>query len=88
VSFDGDPVWSLIKDNDLKLPSTRTDVFQLEPASTIYLRHDKIWLKATASRSVVGGRIIAGLFEAPEGRQLVGRRRTPPGGGDTVPTVS
>ena len=49
VNFDGDPVWSPIKDNDLKFAvNTNWDVFQHEATSTIYLRHEKIWLKAAS----------------------------------------
>jgi hypothetical protein len=48
VNFDGDPIWSPIKDNDLKFAvNTNWDVFQIEATKTIYLRHDKNWLKAT-----------------------------------------
>jgi hypothetical protein len=49
VNFDGDPVWSPIKDNDLKFAvNTNWDVFQIEATKTLYLRHEKIWLKATS----------------------------------------
>ena len=62
VNFDGDPVWSPIKDNDLKFAvNTNWDVFQLEATSTIYLRHDKIWLKAA---SIKGPWSAAGTLPA------------------------
>jgi hypothetical protein len=48
VNFDGDPVWSPIKDNDLKFAvNTNWDVFLYEPTKTLYLRNDKTWLKAS-----------------------------------------
>jgi hypothetical protein len=49
VSFDGEPIWSPIKDNDLKFAvNTNWDFFQYPPTSTYYLRNDATWLKATA----------------------------------------
>jgi len=48
VNFDGDPVWSPIKDNDLKFAvNTNWDVFQLEQTHTYYLRNETRWLKAS-----------------------------------------
>ena len=49
VSFDGEPIWSPIKDNDLKFAvNTNWDFFQYPPTNTYYLRDDATWLKATA----------------------------------------
>jgi len=49
VSFDGEPIWSPIKDNDLKFAvNTNWDFFQYTPTNTYYLRDDASWLKATA----------------------------------------
>ncbi len=49
VGFDGDPIWSPIKDNDLKFAvNTNWDFFQYPPTNTFYLRDDATWLKATA----------------------------------------
>ena len=49
VSFDGEPIWSPIKDNDLKFAvNTNWDFFQYAPTNTYYLRNDATWLKATA----------------------------------------
>ena len=49
VSFDGEPIWSPIKDNDLKFAvNTNWDFFQYPPTNTYYLRNDTTWLKATA----------------------------------------
>jgi hypothetical protein len=51
VGFDGDPVWSPIKDNDLKFAvNTNWDVFEHSSSQTYYLRNEKVWLKASAFR--------------------------------------
>jgi hypothetical protein len=48
VNIDGDPVWSPIKDNDLKYAvNTNWDLFQHTPTSTFYLRKEGIFLKAS-----------------------------------------
>jgi hypothetical protein len=48
VNFDGEPIWSPIKDNDLTFAvNTNWDVFQLERTGTYYLRHESRWLKAS-----------------------------------------
>jgi len=48
VNFDGEPIWSPIKENDLKYAvNTNWDLFQHTPTSTYYLRNDASWLKAT-----------------------------------------
>jgi hypothetical protein len=47
VNIDGEPIWSPIKDNDLKFAvNTNWDLFQLESSKTFYLRHEQSWLKA------------------------------------------
>jgi hypothetical protein len=47
VNLDGEPIWSPIKDNDLKFAvNTNWDLFQ-HASGTYYLRNDKSWLKAT-----------------------------------------
>src|SRR4030095_11782286 len=49
VNIDGDPIWSPIKDNDLKFAvNTNWDLFLHGPSNTYYLRHDSSWLKAAA----------------------------------------
>ncbi len=49
VNIDGEPIWSPIKDNDLKYAiNTNWDLFQHGPTNTLYLRNEKVWLKATA----------------------------------------
>jgi hypothetical protein len=48
VNIDGDPIWSPIKENDLKYAvNTNWDLFQHEPTKTYYLRNNDAWLKAT-----------------------------------------
>ena len=47
VNLDGDPIWSPIKDNDLKFAvNTNWDLFQYAATNTYYLRNDEAWLKA------------------------------------------
>jgi hypothetical protein len=46
--FDGQPVWSPVKDVDLKYAvNTNWDLFEEPSSKTFYLRDDKSWLKAT-----------------------------------------
>jgi hypothetical protein len=48
VNIDGDPVWSPIENNDLRFAvNTNWDLFEHGPTKTFYLRHDKIWMKAS-----------------------------------------
>ena len=48
LNFDGDAIWSPIKDNDLKFAvNTNWDLLQYPPTNTYYLRDDASWLKAT-----------------------------------------
>jgi hypothetical protein len=48
VNIDGDPIWSPIKDNDLKYAvNTNWDLFQHEPTKTYYLLNNDAWLKST-----------------------------------------
>jgi hypothetical protein len=47
INLDGDPIWSPIKENDLKFAvNTNWDLFQHTPTSTFYLRHNQSWLQA------------------------------------------
>lgn len=49
VNFDGQPVWSPIKDNDLKFAvNTNWDLFEYTPSKTLYLRNNNAWLKAAS----------------------------------------
>ncbi len=48
LSFDGDPIWSPIKENELKFAvNTNWDLFQHGPTGLYYLRNDTTWLRAT-----------------------------------------
>jgi hypothetical protein len=48
VNIDGEPIWSPIKENDLKFAvNTNWDLFQHGPSNTYYLRNGSSWLKAT-----------------------------------------
>lgn len=48
VSFDGQAIWSPIKDNELKFAvNTNWDIFQHGPTGLYYLRYDTAWLRAT-----------------------------------------
>jgi hypothetical protein len=47
VNLDGEPIWSPIRENDLKFAvNTNWDLFQHGPTNTYYLRNDDTWLKA------------------------------------------
>src|ERR1044071_5473994 len=48
LNFDGDPIWSPIKGNELKFAiNTNWDLFQHGPTGLYYLRNDTAWLMAT-----------------------------------------
>jgi hypothetical protein len=48
VGIDGDPIWSPIKNNDLKFAvNTNWDLFSHDPTSSFYLRNDDMWFKAS-----------------------------------------
>ena len=66
VNIDGEPIWSPIKDNDLKFAvNTNWDLFQHGPTNTYYLRHNDGWLKAT---DVNGPWTAAGTLPASFGK--------------------
>jgi hypothetical protein len=48
VNLDGSPVWSPIRDNDLRFAvNTNWDLFELRSANTFFLRYNDSWLSAT-----------------------------------------
>jgi hypothetical protein len=48
VNFDGEPIWSPIKDTDLKFAvNTNWDVFEHTPTKTFYLRNEAAWMQTT-----------------------------------------
>ena len=49
VNLDGEPVWGLIKENDLRFAiNTNWDLFKHGPSKTFYLRQEASWLKASS----------------------------------------
>jgi hypothetical protein len=62
VNLDGDPIWSPIESNDLRFAvNTNWDLFEHPPTKTYYLRHDRLWLRASA---VTGPWMAAGALPA------------------------
>ena len=48
LNIDGDPIWSPIKENELKFAvNTNWDLFQHAPTNKYYLRNDSTWLEAS-----------------------------------------
>ena len=80
VNIDSEPIWSPIKENDLKFAvNTNWDLFQHVPTNTFYLRNDSSWLKATDVKGPVGGggHAAGQLHEAAGRRQLEGCQGKP-----------
>jgi hypothetical protein len=47
LNIDGDPVWSPIRENDLKFAvNTNWDLFEYQPTKAFFLRHGNSWLTA------------------------------------------
>jgi hypothetical protein len=47
VNLDGDPIWSPIKENELRFAvNTNWDLFEYRPSNTYYLRINDAWMKA------------------------------------------
>ncbi|HEV7928911.1 MAG TPA: hypothetical protein VGP12_02125, partial [Nitrosospira sp.] len=66
VTFDGEPIWSPIKDVDLRFAvNTNWDLFEYTPTKTFYLRDEDTWLKAT---DVYGAWSPAGDLPSPFSR--------------------
>jgi hypothetical protein len=64
MNVDGEPIWSPIKDNDLKYAvNTNWDLFQHPPTSMFYLRNEDTWLKAS---DVKGPWTAAGAGKLPD----------------------
>ncbi len=60
VNLDGEPIWSPIKENDLKFAvNTNWDLFEHGPSTTYFLRNNDAWLKA---RDVKGPWSAAGTL--------------------------
>ena len=75
VNFDGEPIWSPIKDNDLKFAvNTNWDVFQHEQTKTYYLRHDEPLAEGERRQRPVdaGGHAARQFRKLPDDEQLDG----------------
>jgi hypothetical protein len=49
INLDGEPIWSPIKDVDLRYAvNTNWDLFEHGPTKTYYLRNEQSWIQATA----------------------------------------
>ena len=49
INLDGDPIWSPIKEVDLRYAvNTNWDLFEHQPSKTFYLRYNTSWLQASA----------------------------------------
>ncbi len=93
VNLDGEPVWSPIKGNDLKFAvNTNWDLFQHAPSSTLYLRHNDAWLKATDVKGpwMVAGRLPDSFGKLPAEENWKDVKASLPGkaiGASAVPKV-
>ena len=48
INLDGDPIWSPIKDVDLRYAvNTNWDLFEHTPSKTLYVRYNESWLQST-----------------------------------------
>ncbi len=68
VGFDGEPIWSPIRDNELKFAvNTNWDVFQHEPSRAYFLRNERVWLKASDIKGpwVPAGRLPDSFAKLP-----------------------
>ena len=78
VNLDGDPIWSPIKENDLKFAvNTNWDLFQHEPTQdAITCATSSSWLKAADVKGpwTPAGKLPGQLREAAGRRQLEGRQ--------------
>ena len=82
VNLDGEPIWSPIKDNDLKYAvNTNWDLFQHAPTNTLLPAQQRHVAEGHRPQGAVGaGRDAARqLQEAAGGRQLEGRQGQPAG---------
>jgi hypothetical protein len=92
VNIDGEPIWSPIRENDLKFAvNTNWDLFSHEPTKTFYLRHNQSWRQAAgelwqaASRRQLEGREDGAARQAAVRRPGAGGLREPDAGRDDPP---
>jgi hypothetical protein len=70
VNIDGDPVWSPIRENELKFAvNTNWDLFQHPPTNTYYLRDEVSWLKASDVKGpwTAAGKLPESFKKLPQG---------------------
>jgi hypothetical protein len=82
VSFDGEPIWSPIKDNELKFAvNTNWDVFQHAPTGLYYLRNDTSWFKSTQLNGAwsAAGKLPESFNKLPENENWTDVRANLPG---------
>ena len=80
MNIDGDPIWSPIKENDLKFAvNTNWDLFQHEPTKTFYLRSEQSWLQAADVKGpwTAAGKLPESFKKLPGRRQLEGSQGRP-----------
>ena len=68
VNIDGEPIWSPIKENDLKYAvNTNWDLFQHEPTKTFYLLDNGSWLTTTDLKGAwtAAGKLPASFSKLP-----------------------
>ena len=68
VNIDGDPIWSPIKENDLKYAvNTNWDLFQHEPTKTFYVLNSGSWLATTDLKGAwtAAGKLPASFSKLP-----------------------
>jgi len=82
VSFDGEPIWSPIKENELKFAvNTNWDVFQHTPTGLFYLRNDTTWLRATTLNGAwsAAGKLPESFNQLPDDENWKDVRASLPG---------
>ncbi len=69
INLDGDPIWSPVKDVDLRYAvNTNWDLFEHTPSKTFYLRYNESWLQAaavTAPWAAVSGKLPDSFAKLP-----------------------
>ncbi len=93
LNFDGEPIWSPIKGNDLRFAiNTNWDLFQYGPTNTYYLRNNDTWLKAFDVKGlwVPAGKLPNSFEKLPAGENFKDVKANLPGkilSADKAPTV-
>ena len=90
LNIDGYPIWSPIRENDLKFAvNTNWDLFQHGPTGTYYLRNDTAWLKASDVKGpwVAAGKLPDGFKNLPKEEWKDVQENLKNKNADQVPTV-